>query len=258
MGITGLEHRLRLGGIRGAQDLDPPARMLVARLGIGLDACLERSALAQVAAQNRVDVTLGVPALEQSTGAHRLVYHRVLGVTTGLQSVKRAPQQRFYQRITARAARELPHDGLHAAVAAQGAVREIDERSAGRLHVVLDEAIERRGKAHSGGDTFDHRRRVAQRRGEGAHAKRAPAGRRWPRRNSRALNRRPPARCNSDTASERSPHAMTSSSFECWTEPGSPDWSITRARQILTIWLSSMAKAPGAGRNARTARSSVD
>ena len=69
--------------------------MLVARLGVGLDARLERAALAQEAAQHRIDVSLGAPALEQPAGAHRLVDHRVLGIAAGFQGVKRAPEQRL-------------------------------------------------------------------------------------------------------------------------------------------------------------------
>ena len=85
------------------------------------------AALAQEAAQHRVDVALGVPALQQPAGAHRLVDDRVLGVAAGLERIERAPEQRLDAADRALARRESsPHDRLHAPVAAQRAVRQVD------------------------------------------------------------------------------------------------------------------------------------
>ena len=137
MRVACLEDRLAGGGICRAQHLDPPARVLVARLGIGLDARFERIGLSQIGAQQRIDVSLRRPAFQQRAGAHRLIDHGVGGVAAGLERIEGAPQQRLDRRIGKRALRELAHQRLHPPVAPQSAMREIDQRRAWGVAALL-------------------------------------------------------------------------------------------------------------------------
>src|ERR1700730_7169460 len=111
----------------------PPEGMLITALEISFDVCREGYTPAQIAAQHGVYIALGAPFLRQAAGTHRLIYNRIVGIPTGLQRIYRAPNQRLNQRVGAASVRQLAYDRLHAPIAPQSAVREIDQRRARRF-----------------------------------------------------------------------------------------------------------------------------
>jgi hypothetical protein len=85
------ENRFPMLRIGLFEQFDPPARVLVACLGIGANPCFQRAALAQETAQQRVHVALCAPALQECCGAHCLIDHGVFGVAARLERIERAP-----------------------------------------------------------------------------------------------------------------------------------------------------------------------
>ena len=105
--------------------------MLVKGLRLVPELCFERASLTQEAPQQRVDISLRRPALDEAARLYRLVNHGVLGVTHRFERIKRAPQQRLDHCIGPSAAGQARDDRLDATVATQRAVRQIDQRRAG-------------------------------------------------------------------------------------------------------------------------------
>ena len=240
MDVAGGQHRLPLRRVRGAHEVDPPCA--------GADSaprhrpgCAPRASPARAgsARSTRVDIALGVPALEQRrrrAPPGRPRCSRRSGRTPARKASTRAAPRPARSALAA--ARELAHDRLHAAVAAQRAVRKIDQRGARGFASRLGAALELRGEAAAGGDALHHRApRPASAAASGAHPKRAPPATGWPRRNSpraqaacrrRAAAPMTQARLRRRRRPARDPRSSTA--------PGAPlERRRTRARQILTV-----------------------
>src|SRR3954468_1527860 len=212
--------------------------------------------LAQQVAKDGVNETFLRPALKGSTSLYRLIDHRVLVVAARLQRINRAPEQSFDERLRPAAMGQRADDALHAPVAAQCAVREIDECGARCAGQMLRLVCETRARRHARDDARGvgelRREALALRR----HCSRVPLGNRRPRMKSAALMRRPPAAWISSIASASAPQATTRASSWATMVPGCPAPATTRARQTFKASSPKQAAAPGVGRNARTVRSS--
>src|SRR5262249_3693367 len=154
----------------------------------------------------------------------------------GFEGVQGTPEQGFHRAIGTTASGKRLDDRLVPPIAAQRAMRKVEERRARRLRPTLGDPLKLLAQALATNDRRHDRGGVAQRGGKRRsrlHPKRDPTDTRRPRKKSAADIRRAPGRCSSEISSAPSPQATTSDCPAASTVPGAPLEGRTAALQIL-------------------------
>ncbi len=147
--VAGREHRLPFRREFALHALDPPARVRPARDGIGVRGQLERVALAQKAAQERIDQRLG-----RGTRQHRRGVDRMIDDGEGRRSrmqelIERDRHETAKRSVRDRLRRERAHVCFEPAPVPQRAVCELEHERAAAAGQPLSrrsELRERRGE----------------------------------------------------------------------------------------------------------------